>query len=175
MTPVGPNGRPLASAENDDDISAVGSVGGEFFTQDRVTVAEGRMADPRSSDEIVATAEAAKLSGWHVGDTIPFGAITVAAIEAGANPNTAALALRFSAKLVGIVVFASQVVDDDVDRFPAFVLMTPALARDDWPRARPTRLTGSSSSTAASTSRPWNERSSSSCHEEASTPSTSPR
>ena len=129
VTPVGPNGRPLASAVNNDDISAVGSVGGEYFSQDRVTVAQGRMANPRSSAEIVTTAEAAKLSGWHVGEIIPFGALTVAQIEAGANPNTAELALRFSAKLVGLVVFANQVVDDDVDRFPTLVLMTPALTR----------------------------------------------
>ena len=35
--------------------------------------------------------------------------------------------MRFSAKLVGIVVFPSQIVNDDVDRFPTYVLMTPAL------------------------------------------------
>ncbi len=37
--------------------------------------------------------------------------------------------MRFSAKLVGLVVFSSQVVDDDVDRFPTDVLMTPALTK----------------------------------------------
>ena len=63
------------------EVSVVGSVGGEYFSQDRVTVAQGRMADPRSPDEMVATAEAAKLSGWHVGETVPFGAITVRRIE----------------------------------------------------------------------------------------------
>jgi len=43
------------------------------------------------------------------------------------NPLTGEPSMRFSAKLVGLVVFSSQIVDDDVDRFPTNVLMTPAL------------------------------------------------
>ena len=119
MIPLGPNGKALPSAFNDNDVTEVGSVGGMYFTQDRVTVAEGRMADPASTDEMVATAEAAHISGWHLGETVPFGAYSLQqANTATFNPLTAAPHLRFSAKLVGIVVFSSQVVDDDVDRFP---------------------------------------------------------
>lgn len=44
-----------------------------------------------------------------------------------ADPATAKLALLFSAKLVGLVVFANQIVD--VDRFPTFVLATAALTQ----------------------------------------------
>ena len=43
--------------------------------------------------------------------------------------------MRFSAKLVGLVEFSSQVVDDDVDRFPTYVLMTPALTKKLNPAA----------------------------------------
>ena len=118
---IGTNGRPLASAASNDDVTAVGSVGGEYFIQDRVTVSQGRMADPRSPNEMVATAEAARMSGWHIGETVPFGAFTVAQVAGGADPLTASPALRFSAKLVGLAVFPSQVVDDDVDRcLPTF-------------------------------------------------------
>ena len=121
IVPIGTNGRPLASAANNDDVTAVGSVGGEYFIQDRVTVSQGRMADPRSPNEMVATAEAARMSGWHIGETVPFGAFTVAQVAGGADPLTARPALRFSAKLVGLAVFPSQVVDDDVDRcLPTF-------------------------------------------------------
>jgi hypothetical protein len=56
MVPVGGNGRPLPSAMQDDFISVIGSVGGECFRQDRVSVAQGEMANPKSSNEIVATA-----------------------------------------------------------------------------------------------------------------------
>ena len=49
VVPLGPHGRPLPSAVNDDDVTAIGSAHGEYFTQDRVTVAQGRMADPEES------------------------------------------------------------------------------------------------------------------------------
>jgi hypothetical protein len=130
VIPLGPNGKALPSAFNDGDVAEIGSVGGMYFSQDRVTVSQGRMADPASTDEMVATAEAARLSGWHLGETVPFGAYSVQqASSAAFNPLTGAPNRRFSAKLVGIVVFSSQVVDDDVDRFPTTVLMTPALTR----------------------------------------------
>jgi hypothetical protein len=127
ITPLGPDGKPLASAVDTDFVSAVGSTGGEYFTQDRVTVAEGRMVDPKRPDEMVATTTAARLAGWHLGETVRFGAVSLAQAAAGANPLTIKPVARFSAKLVGIVVFPTQVVNDDVDRFPTYVLMTPAL------------------------------------------------
>ncbi len=130
VIPLGSNGKALPSAFNDNDVTEVGSVGGMYFNQDRVTVAQGRMADPASTDEMVATAEAARLSGWHLGETIPFGAYSLQQANTSTfNPLTDDPHLRFSAKLVGFVVFSSQVVDDDVDRFPTTVLMTPALTR----------------------------------------------
>ena len=128
VIPAGSNGKPLPSALNNDDVQEVGSQGGMYFSQDRVTVAAGRLADPDRPDEMVATAEAAQLSGWHLGETIPFDAYTIQqADEPDFNPLTGKPAARVSVKLVGLVVFASQVVDDDVDRFPADVLFTPAL------------------------------------------------
>jgi FtsX-like permease family len=130
VVPFESNGRPLPSAVNDDDVSAIGSDNGEYFSQDRVTVAEGRMADPRSPSEMVATAEAAKIGGWHVGETVRFGAYTVQEAESPMfNFFTSKPSLRFSAKLVGLIVFSSQVVNDDVDRFPTYVLVTPALTK----------------------------------------------
>jgi hypothetical protein len=129
IVPVAKNGRPLASAVNDDEVSAVGSLGGEYYTQDRLTVAEGEMASPGSDDEMVASAAAAKLSGWHIGETVPFGALTDRQVQSGANPVTAIPAMLFQARLVGIVVFPSEIVNDDVDRFPTYVLMSPALTK----------------------------------------------
>jgi hypothetical protein len=126
---LGPNGKPLVGAANTNEVQELGSRGGMYFTQDRVTVVHGRMADPRRADEMVATAAAAKISGWHVGESVPFGAYTLQQAQApGFDLQTANPAgERFSAKLVGLVVFSSQIVNDDVDRFPANVLMTPAL------------------------------------------------
>jgi hypothetical protein len=117
VIPLGSNGKALPSAFNDDDVTELGSLDGMYYTQDRVTVAEGRMANPASTDEMVATAEAARLSGWHLGQTVTFGAYSVAQVSANNfNPLTGTPARRFSAKLVGLVVFSSQIVNDDVDR-----------------------------------------------------------
>jgi len=128
VTPTGPNGKAIKSAFNDDDVAEIGSEGGMYITQDAVTVAEGHLADPKSADQMVATAEAARLSGWHVGETVHFGAYTLAqANQPTFTPLTEEPAMHFSAKLVGLVVFSSQIANDDVDRFPTSILLTPAL------------------------------------------------
>ncbi len=77
VIPLGANGKALPSALNDDDVTEVGSNGGMYFSQDRVVVTQGQMADPASTNEMVATAEAAQLSGWHLGQTVTFGAYSV--------------------------------------------------------------------------------------------------
>jgi hypothetical protein len=128
--PLGANGKPLSTSISEDQITTIGSAGGEYFTQDRVAVAVGRMADPKSTNEMVATAETAKLAGWHLGETVKMGDFTVAQINSGVNPATAKPGLEFSAKLVGLVVFSNQVASDDIDRNAAtYQLLTPALTQ----------------------------------------------
>jgi hypothetical protein len=130
VLPLGRNGLAEPKAVNSDKVSVIGSEGVEYFADDRVAVVGGRMADPSRAAEIVATPEAAQLSGWHLGQTIRFGAFTYAQANSSTfNELTARPPVRFSAKLVGLVAFANKVVDDDVDRYPQFILMTPALTR----------------------------------------------
>ena len=81
VVPLGRHEMALPSAFNDDNVAVVGSVGGMYFAQDRVTITQGRLAHPASADEMVATAEAARLSGWHLGQTIRFGAYSVQQAE----------------------------------------------------------------------------------------------
>jgi hypothetical protein len=99
----------------------IGSIDGEYFGQDRVTVTAGRMARPDRADEFVATARAARVLGWHVGQVIPMGFYTNAQLPSS-KPKR-----RLGMTLTGIVVFNNEVVLDDVDRLPAYVLFTPAL------------------------------------------------
>jgi hypothetical protein len=107
---------------------AIGSANGLFFKQDRVTVVEGRMANPARENEFVTDSETARLAGWHLNETIPFGAFTLAQAATGAS--TIKAHLRFAAKLVGIVVFNDRaVVHDDVDHFVSYALFTPTLTR----------------------------------------------
>jgi len=125
--PVSRNGTlDLAPAMQDNAVDGIGSVNNMYFDQDRVTVSQGRMADSGSDNEFVATAQAAHLLGWHLGEVVPMGAFT---LKQATSPDPARSKpyFRVSAKLVGTVAFASQAVSDDVDRSPTYVLFTPAL------------------------------------------------
>ena len=123
---LGSNGAPQTNALS--DVTAVGSVDGLSFNMDRPGVVEGRMADPRRTNEFVTTPAGAEVAHWHVGQMVPFGFYTEAQITAanfasgGVTP-----AIRVDAKLVGLVEFSDGVVQDEVDRYPTFALFTPAL------------------------------------------------
>jgi hypothetical protein len=108
----------------------VASVNGLFFSQDRLAVNEGRLADPRRPDEIVMAPVVARLLGFHVGQVVPFGFYTQAqtsAAQFGRAPVRPTIAMRM--KLVGLASLSSEVVQDDVDVLPTFIPLTPAFAR----------------------------------------------
>jgi hypothetical protein len=108
----------------------LGSVDGEYFTQDRVTVVQGRMADPRRPDEVVMQESVAQSTGFHVGQVIPFGIYTNAQTSlAGYGTATVRPYRRADVTLVGTVVFAHNLVQDDVDNQPSLALFTPAFTR----------------------------------------------
>jgi len=77
-------------------------------------------------------------------------------------------------RLVGIVVFNDELVLDDVDRYPAHVLFTPALRGRSAP-ARRTWRAGSGSVLALAEPRLWSRRSSMRCRRAPRTAFTSPR
>ncbi|MGB9112374.1 MAG: FtsX-like permease family protein [Acidimicrobiales bacterium] len=129
--PLSRTGAPIIGpASLSGELSTIGSINGEYFDQDRVTVTAGRMADARRADEFVATAEAERLLGWHVGEAITMGFYTLAqSSERAFGTPKVKPTLRLDMKLVGTVVFNNEVVLDDVDRYPTFSLFTPALTR----------------------------------------------
>ncbi|MGP8223800.1 MAG: hypothetical protein ACLQQM_12420 [Acidimicrobiales bacterium] len=127
--PLGRTGAPIIDpAFLSGEASTLGSINGEYFDQDRVTVTQGRMADPRRADEFVTTAQAEQLLGWQVGEVFPMGFYTAEQSELPAF-GTAKVKprLRLDMTLVGTVMFNNEVVLDEVDRYPAFALFTPAL------------------------------------------------
>ncbi len=133
VVPLARNGKPAVgdAALFGDELNIVGSTGGMYFHQDRVSVAEGRLADPRRVDEMDATAAAATILHWHVGEDVTLGAFTPAEAESATFDPSASSALRtFRVRLVGIIVFTTQVAHDEVDRFPTDVLLTPALTQE---------------------------------------------
>ena len=130
--PLGPNGLPHLSAAANKDVTPLASVDGLGFTQDRVTVTAGRMADPSNPDEIVMTAAAASLLGVHVGSKMALGLYTPAQVSnLPVNGIPTVKPYRtIDVRVVGLVVWGNGVVYDDIDRYPTEVLFTPALAHE---------------------------------------------
>jgi len=123
---LGPNGAPINT--NVQEVAWIGSVDGEFFDQDRAAVTRGRMADPRRADEIVMSADAARVLRLHVGDVVPLGFYTNAQTDLpGFATARVPPHFRIDTKLVGIVAFNNTVVQDDIDRYPTLALFTPTL------------------------------------------------
>ena len=125
--PIAPDGAPRP--EVIPEIDAFASADGLMSEVDRPTIVAGRLPDPTTLDEIAMTDAAASALGVHLGQTIPFGFYTHdQLISSGFGSASVAPTLSINAKLVGIVVVNNQVVQDDVDRLPATMLFTPALA-----------------------------------------------
>jgi len=124
--PIGANGEPT-SADQNANFDVNGSVDGLYFNLDRVTVLQGRMADPKRANEIMMTVGAADALGLHVGQTVTWGTYTNSQFESAAN---APPALHERLTLVGTVVLNNAVVQDEIDaNGPTTVIFTPALTR----------------------------------------------
>jgi len=89
------------------------------------------MADPNRADEIVMTAVAAHILGVHVGQVVPFGIYTQEQenLPAFGTPSVPPHR-RMNAHLVGLIQLNNAIVEDDVDRFPTFIVFTPALTKE---------------------------------------------
>ena len=86
--PIGANGQPTAAAEKA-NFDVNGSVDGLYFNQDRVTVVQGRMADPTRANEIMMTVGAADSLDLHVGQTVTWGTYTNTQFESAAERTSA--------------------------------------------------------------------------------------
>jgi hypothetical protein len=128
---LGRDGGPTAASRASGlGLAFVGSVNGLYFNQDRVTVVRGRMADPRRPGQVVMTMQAARLLGLHVGAVVPMGFYTNAqSLSPGFGTPRVRPTVRVEARIVGLVEFNSEVVQDDIDRPQAYLLLTPALTR----------------------------------------------
>jgi hypothetical protein len=115
-------------------VEVLASVDGLYFTQDRVAVTQGRMADPRRPDQFVMNAEGARLLGLRVGETLSLGFYTNVESESpGFGTARVRPVVRVRARLVGLVDFNNEIVQDDIDRQQGLLLLTPALSRELLP------------------------------------------
>jgi ABC-type antimicrobial peptide transport system permease subunit len=131
VSPLNSKGLPAnATAIADGQVMPIGSLNGLFFDQDRPAVAQGRLPDPHRISEFMTTVSAARLLGWHVGEKFHMGSFTLAQISSsGFGIPTVRPARQFTTTLVGTVVLNTQVVSDDIDRYPTDAIFTPALTK----------------------------------------------
>lgn len=124
VAPLKPSGAPNFNAP----VNEVGSVNGLYFDEDRATPVVGRMPDPRRADEFVTTSLGARDLGLHVGQVLPMGVYTPRQFSApGFGTPRVPPSRKIDMRLVGVVVFNNEVVEDDTDRLPTNILFTPAL------------------------------------------------
>jgi hypothetical protein len=107
-----------------------GSLDGEFFSTDRLTIVQGRMPDPASLDEAVIDAKGTPAQ-VHVGTVAPLGFYTNAQVSSpgfGSKPVRPYLTMNI--RIVGKAVYSSEETQDDADvQRDGSALFTPALTR----------------------------------------------
>jgi hypothetical protein len=129
--PAGKDGLPaFPKALDNGDVTSSGSLVDEYFTEDRVALIAGRMADPKKANEFMADVLAAKAMGWHVGEFVRMYFYTDAQSEEpifGSKPVKPTVSLEMH--LVGTIIPNDDVLLDQVDRIPELMIFTPALTR----------------------------------------------
>jgi hypothetical protein len=127
---LAPDGTPDATNADAEanGVFVIVSSDGLYADQDKVTVVHGRLADPKRPDEIVMSEAAATALGARLGQSFHLGFYTN---EQSNSPGyrTAAVSPLFTldVTLVGIAEFNNEVVQDDTDRLPTYVLLNPAI------------------------------------------------
>ena len=126
VAPVHPDGTPDMNNPFG-DAEAVGTLSKLYISQDKITIIDGRMLDPRRPDEIVVSKFFADLAHLHVGQREPVGVFSNAQISNEGVPSSPA-AQRLTFTIVGIGVFNDEVVQTTSTRSRSDVV-SPVLAR----------------------------------------------
>jgi hypothetical protein len=110
--------------------NAQGNLGGEGFRVDQLAVISGRAPNPARVNEFATLPSAAAAYGFHLGETIAMGIYTNAQTEQAdfGSPRLKPYR-RIDVKLVGLVLPATSLVEDDVDLESGLGYFTPALTR----------------------------------------------
>ncbi len=131
VLPLGPNGTPVnlgglpPAAGN-----GLGSDDGYGFDMDRLTVVQGRMANPRRADEMVMLPDFARTAHLRVGGHFLLGVYTNAQTQLPAFGTPSVAPYRtVDVTLTGTVTMAHSLVQDDVDNSSSLAFFTPAFTR----------------------------------------------
>jgi hypothetical protein len=124
---LGLNGAPVAAPFVAGPLP--GSVDGEYFTTDKVTVVQGRLPDPSRPDEIAIDVKGTP-SQVRVGTTADLGFYTNAHLMDLYDGKTVKPDFRQKITVVGAVVYSAEQTQDDIDtQRDGGTLFTPALTR----------------------------------------------
>jgi hypothetical protein len=110
---------PDARTVHTSNVLLVGSLDGMLFDQDRFTVTDGRRADPQDPHQVELTQAAAQVLGLRVGQS--FDVFVNGTGGPGGRP--------FPVTVAGIGLLNREVVQDQIERFPTYVVATPSLTR----------------------------------------------
>lgn len=108
------------------NFESLGSLDGRFFDQDRFTPTKGRRPDPTRRNEVAVNEFAARKFGYHVSQRLVLGTYADEQVydpEFAKNPSPPKL--QMTATIVGIGLFAEEVIQDESDA-SALLLLTPA-------------------------------------------------
>jgi hypothetical protein len=126
--PLTPSGAPRFNTLN--DVNLVGSLDGYLLNEDRLSVLQGQLFNPKSLNEVEVTPGAARIWKVHVGQKVPIGFYAPNQQNLpGFGTSKVKPILTVHATVTAIVVMNSEVVQDDVDKAYGFAILTPAMAQ----------------------------------------------
>jgi ABC-type antimicrobial peptide transport system permease subunit len=112
------------------NLIIAGSRDGYLVRQDRLSVLQGHLANPRSLNQIEMTPGAARVWGYHVGETVPIGYFSPRQTSLpGFGTTKVKPLLTVRSTITAIVAMNSEIVQDDVDRTYGFAFLTPAMTK----------------------------------------------
>ena len=134
-TYVSPNAAPVTKSGHVDthnrlfnsNFDPIASLNGLYFDQDRMTILQGRLPDPRRPGEAMVNEFAASLYWWNVCSVVRFGFFSNAQLGQNGFPTSPATRI-VDVRITGIGVANTEVVQDEIDKIPSMIL-TPALTR----------------------------------------------
>ncbi|HXC19425.1 MAG TPA: FtsX-like permease family protein [Acidimicrobiales bacterium] len=122
------SGAPRLSLVN--SVILAGSLDGYLAKQDRLSVLQGHLSNPKSLNQIEVTPGAARLWNVHVGETVPIGFYAPRQFNLpGFGTSKVRPVLTVHARVTAIVAMNSAIVQDDVDRAYGFAFLTPAMTQ----------------------------------------------
>jgi hypothetical protein len=126
--PLSPSGAPRLVDSN--NVVVGGSSDGYLLQQDRLSVLQGHLWNPKSLNQIEMTPGAARIWGYHVGETIPLGFFepSQANLPGFGTPKVQPK-LLVHATITAIVAMNNGIIQDDVDRAYGFAFITPAMVK----------------------------------------------